>query len=116
MLITMAVIGILACAAISGYREYVMRSNQAHAKSQLMAIAQAEEIFRYSNNGYTSDKSQLTNCGWRDQYGKYKFTLSGATENAFLAVASADLNDDGKEDDVWTIDENNELHNTLHAW
>ena len=116
LLIVTAIIGILAAVAVPTYNRYLVHARQADAKTQLLAIAQAEEIFRFAHGEYTADKTLLTNYGWRDTCGKYTFTINAADASTFGAQATADLNGDGTSDDVWTVDQTSALVNTVHTW
>jgi type IV pilus assembly protein PilE len=116
LLVVVTMTALLAAIAVPCYNRYVMQSRQIEAKTQLLVVAQAEEIFRFSYGQYTADRSLLVNHGWKDVCGKYRFALTRATATTFLAEAVADLDGDGSNDDTWTVDQNGIPVNTVHAW
>lgn len=63
MMIAVAIIGILASIALPSYTEYIIRSNRAAAKSEMLAIANREEQFLLANRAYAS-KSDIAASGY----------------------------------------------------
>lgn len=59
LLITVAILGILASVAIPQYQQYVMRARRAEAKSALARVQGAQERYFTVNNTYTTDPTQL---------------------------------------------------------
>jgi len=55
LMITVAIVAILAAIALPSYQSYVMRSKRADAKSALLDLASREERHFSINNQYTSD-------------------------------------------------------------
>ncbi len=53
LLITVAIVGIIASIAIPSYRQHIMRSNRADATAALLNIAGQQEKFFLQNNAYT---------------------------------------------------------------
>ena len=54
LMITVAVIGILAAVALPSYRSYVMRANRAAAQSHMLALASKEEQYKLDARAYTT--------------------------------------------------------------
>lgn len=54
LMIVVAIIGILASIAFPSYTQYIIRSNRAAAKSEMLAIANREEQFLLANRAYAS--------------------------------------------------------------
>jgi type IV pilus assembly protein PilE len=108
LLIVLTILGILAVLAIPSYSKYMVKARQADAKTQLTAIRQAQEIYKFQYGSYTSATSLLT--GWRSTVGKYAFTVLNCSSTNFVAKAS--WMDGSTEMDSWTIDENGSL---IHA-
>lgn len=59
LLIVVVVVAILAAIAFPAYRDYVLRSNRAVAKSLLTQVADRQEQFFSSNNRYAANLSAL---------------------------------------------------------
>ena len=54
LMITVAIIGILAAIALPNYRQYVIRSNRVAAQSQMMDIANREQQYMFAQRSYTN--------------------------------------------------------------
>ena len=54
LMVVVAIIGILAAIAFPIYTQYIIHSNRAAAKSEMMAIANREEQFLLANRAYAS--------------------------------------------------------------
>jgi type IV pilus assembly protein PilE len=109
MLITIAVMGTLAMIALPQYSSYVAKSRQADAQAQLMAIRQAQEIYKLQYQSYTTVTANLS--GWQDTVGKYTFAITAADATTFSASATGNIDSDATLD-VWTIDQDGNLVNT----
>ena len=59
LMITVAVIAILAAVAMPSYREYVLRGNRLEAQSLLSDAAARQERWRAQNGSYTYDTKKL---------------------------------------------------------
>jgi type IV pilus assembly protein PilE len=55
LMITVAIIGILAAIALPNYQQYVIRSNRVAAQSQMMDIANREQQFLLANREYANE-------------------------------------------------------------
>lgn len=55
MLITVAILILIAAIAVPNYRNHVLRANRTDAKAALTRIAAAQEKFYLQNNSYTAD-------------------------------------------------------------
>ncbi len=109
MLITIAVMSTIVVIALPQYSKYVAKSRQQDAKGQLMAIRQAQEIYKLQYGTYTSVIGSLS--GWQNTAGKYTFAITGASATTFSASATGNIDSDAT-DDVWTIDQDGNLLNT----
>jgi prepilin-type N-terminal cleavage/methylation domain-containing protein len=112
LLIALAIMGILAVLAVPSYTKYVVKSRQADAKTQLVAVRQAQEIYRLQYAGYTPDTSLLS--GWQGTVGKYAFSIPSCTSSNFTAKAS--WTDGSTEMDVWTMDDSGTLTHTTNNY
>lgn len=63
LMITVAVIGILAAVAYPSYTQYIVRANRSAAQAQMMDIANREQQFLLANRAYAS-KSTLESSGY----------------------------------------------------
>lgn len=55
LIVTVAVVAILAAVAIPSYRQYVMRASRADATAALLRLASNQERFYLANNTYADD-------------------------------------------------------------
>jgi len=109
MLITIILMGIIAAIAIPQYSRYVSKSRQQDAQGQLMAIRQAQEIYKLQYGTYTTATGGLT--GWQTTVGKYTFAVTAANATTFTATATGNIDSDAG-NDVWTITESTNPQNT----
>jgi prepilin-type N-terminal cleavage/methylation domain-containing protein len=109
LLIAMAIMAILALVALPGYSRYVARSRQQDARSQLMAIRQAQEIYKLQYGSYTANTTLLS--GWLGTLNRYTFSVTGADASAFTARATGNIDGDPTKD-VWQIDQSGTMTNT----
>ena len=79
LMITVAVIGILAAVAIPSYTQYVIRANRSAAQAQMMDIANRQQQFLLANRTYVAD----TDAQWTAVYSlpsevaaKYSYTIT----------------------------------------
>ena len=63
LMITVAIIGILASIAYPSYQQYVIRGNRSAAQSQMMDIANREQQFLLADRAY-ADKATLENSSY----------------------------------------------------
>ena len=111
MLVTIAVMSAIAVIALPQYSRYVAKSRQPDAQGQLMAIRQAQEIYKLQYGTYTSATGALS--GWQDTVGRYTFAITAATATTFGASATGNIDSDATLD-VWTIDQDGALLNTTN--
>jgi prepilin-type N-terminal cleavage/methylation domain-containing protein len=109
MLITIAVMGVIVAIALPQYSKYVARSRQQDAKAQLMAVRQAQEIYKLQYGTYTTITANLS--GWKGTSGRYTFAVTAAAATTFSASATGNIDGDST-NDVWTMDQDGSLLNT----
>jgi type IV pilus assembly protein PilE len=63
LMITVAIVAILAAVAYPGYTQYVIRSKRSAAQAQMMDIANRQQQFLLANRNY-ADKTALTASGY----------------------------------------------------
>jgi type IV pilus assembly protein PilE len=63
LMITVAIVAILAAIAYPSYTQYVLRGHRAAAQSEMMDIANREQQFLLSNRSY-ADKAALEGSGY----------------------------------------------------
>ena len=112
LMIVIAIIGILAAIAIPNFLNYMCKSKQAEAKTNLGEIAVLEESYYGEHNTYTNDTGDL---GFETKgNARYTYTIPTANANAFTAQATS-TRVNGSNTDTWTIDQNRNLRNTANA-
>ncbi|WP_057830693.1 type IV pilin protein [Colwellia sp. TT2012] len=84
LMITVAIIGILAAIAYPSYTEYVTRANRTEALRELLRIANLEEQYFIDYRVYTNDISKLgvgSGIKFTTESGKYKLMLRNFNVN-----------------------------------
>lgn len=59
LMITVAIIGILAAIAYPSYQQYVIRGKRSAAQAEMMDIANRQQQYLLANRSYTDDASKL---------------------------------------------------------
>ncbi len=89
LIITVAIVIILAAIAIPNYRGQVMRSNRSDAMSALLRIAAAQEKFYLQNNTYTDSLgSDGLNVGEKSVNEHYTLNVRDTSLTGFTAEAT----------------------------
>ena len=81
LVVVVAIVALLATIAIPSYRQFVMRSHRAEAKSALLNLAAAQEKFYLQNNTYTAALDDAPPDG---------LGLLATTENGHYTIAIDD--------------------------
>ena len=63
LMITVAIIGILAAIALPNYSEYVKKANRRAAQAQMMDISNRQQQFLFANRAY-ANKTTLESSGY----------------------------------------------------
>lgn len=95
LIITVAIIGILAAIVVPMYTNHIRRARRSDAKVALESVRAMEEQYRAENGSYTTDRNDLVSFGWPDNGGNaidyvagdYTITLV-ADASGFLAQAT----------------------------
>lgn len=78
LMITVAIVAILAAVALPSYRDYVIRGNRAAAQGEMLDIANRQQQFLLANRSYAS-KTELEASGYRvpsEVSTKYDYTVT----------------------------------------
>jgi type IV pilus assembly protein PilE len=86
LLITIAIIGVLAALAYPAYDNYITKSRRTEATSTLMEMAQKQEDVRSDTNNYTSDIAELRMSLADKKY--YDFSITEASKSKFTLKAA----------------------------
>jgi type IV pilus assembly protein PilE len=94
LMITVAIVGILATVAYPAYTQYMIRANRAAAQAEMMNIANRQQQFLLTNRGYAS-KATLEASGYAlpsDVSSKYSYAIvvgAGAVPSYTLTFTPA---------------------------
>ena len=111
VMIVVVIIGILATLAYPSLEGYLQRSKQTEAKVGLSAVYNAQKIYFAINQTYADSLSNLDVQLETGGSSRYSITLTGSS-SSFTATAKGNLDDDAVLD-IWTIDQNKTLQNTV---
>ena len=96
LIITVAVIGILAAIAMPSYTQYTIRSSRQAVQSELVVMTSIQEKIYLNSNAYTSSVSTAYNgsstgglgvATGKSRDGKYTFSVTVATATYTLTAA-----------------------------
>jgi type IV pilus assembly protein PilE len=80
LMVTVAIIGILAAVAVPSYQQYVVRGNRAAAQAVMMDIANRQQQLLLANRSYaTHTDAAWTNTGYTlpdEVRGKYSYSIT----------------------------------------
>lgn len=116
ILVVLVIIGILVLLALPNLLPLITKAKSTEAKVQLEHLSTLQKTFFYEKSKYSSDlteigfiQEKLTTDG-KDGRANYKIEIVKATNNAFLARATAvtDFDGDGTFN-VWEIDQDKNL-------
>ena len=111
VMIVVVIIGILATLAYPSLEGYLQRSKQTETKVGLSAVYTAQKIYFAINQTYADSLSNLDVHLETGGSSRYSITLTGSS-SSFTATAKGNLDDDAVLD-IWTIDQNKTLQNTV---
>jgi len=110
LVVVVAIVALLATIAIPSYRQFVLRSHRAEAKSALLNLAAAQEKFYLQNNTYTDALADAPPVGLgltaTTENGYYTIVIDDADTDSFTATATtAGGQADDDDCDTFTIDQ-----------
>jgi len=85
LMITVAIIGILAGIAYPSYSSYILKSRRADAKAGLVTLQMAQEKYRVNNASYADDATLVTPDG---TYYAFAVTAGSATGTGYTITAT----------------------------
>lgn len=90
LMITVAILAIVAAVAIPSYTSYVDRGKRAEARTALLDIAARQERYYSNNRQYTNQLSELNISSSTSENGYYTLsvTASGSNKQDFDATAA----------------------------
>jgi type IV pilus assembly protein PilE len=103
LMVVLLIVALLASVAVPSYRQYVLRSHRAEAKTALLNVAAAQERFYLQNNTYTTDLTSAATAsppglgqsdygaaaGVQTENGWYMLAVTAANGTAFSVTATA---------------------------
>jgi len=108
LVVAVLVLAVIAIIALPMRAIQVKKSEQVHAKAQLMTIKESQERYKMEYGKYTTDTTKLVN--WKAGTKKYRFQVAYADRSRFTAQAHGDTNyDKVYDDDIWAIDQSGTL-------
>jgi len=89
LMITVAILGILATVALPQYQDYISRTSRSDATKALQRMADAQEQFVLRNNAssYTTDVSLIG--GSQTEHGYYTLSVVSADASTYVLQATA---------------------------
>jgi type IV pilus assembly protein PilE len=107
LLVTMAIVGIIASVAYPSYMESVRKARRSDATTTLLDIQLAQEKYRANNPSYTTSLSNLGFSGTDSWEGYYTLSVASASGTAFSASATPKSGSAQEDDDCsFTITQN----------
>ncbi|MEN8135660.1 MAG: prepilin-type N-terminal cleavage/methylation domain-containing protein [Thermodesulfobacteriota bacterium] len=109
VMIVVAIIGILAAIAAPAYFNHVLRSRQALAVYELMAINAAQERFFAMNGAYALTLGELDGYAsagggnYNGQYFEYSLVVPPLPQKMYI-TATADLDGDPATETIWRLE------------
>ena len=88
LMITVAVVGILALVALPSYQDYIRKARRADGKSALLRVQLQQEKWRAGHTTYSADLAAI-GVATASTDGHYTLALSGADEAGYTATATA---------------------------
>lgn len=92
LMVTVAIVAILATIAISGYSSSVQKSRRTDARSAILDLAAREEKLFSTNNAYSSVPSDVgySGAGWPIQVGNF-YNLSVTTTSTTYTITATPI-------------------------
>lgn len=88
LMITVAVIAILATVAYPQYQDYVRRGNRSAAQTFMMTVAQRQEQYLLTNRSYATTIAALNLTQPPETVGRYTFALEGMGTATYTVSAT----------------------------
>jgi prepilin-type N-terminal cleavage/methylation domain-containing protein len=107
LLITVVVVCLIIVIVLPMHAVRLKKSEQTHAKEQLVTIKESEERYKMEYGAYTTDTTKLAN--WKTGTKKYRFHVEYADSSRFMAQAHGDVDNGKYNNDVWAIDQSGTL-------
>lgn len=113
LMIVVVIIGILAALAIPRFMSATVRAKQSEAQTILKQIYTLERTYRQREGAYTND---LTAIGFNTPTNaKYAYAIDAAAANTFTASATGLAGDADLVGNVFTIDQDGTITETVAA-
>ncbi|MDF1797086.1 MAG: type IV pilin protein [Coxiellaceae bacterium] len=88
LVITVAIVAILAAVAIPSFNSYLLKSHRSDAYSSLLSMQLAEERYRASNTAYGT-LAQVWNGVTTSEDGRYTLAVSNTSATTYTLTATA---------------------------
>ena len=112
VMVTLVIVAVIAGLAYPRYQKMVSRSKQTEPKTILQSIYMGQDLYITANQAYTANLSELD--VEIPVSAKYVYSITvGEGGTSFVATAQANIDNDDVID-VWQIDHENNLTNTVN--
>lgn len=89
LVICLAIVAVLTTIAVPGYRSHLLRARRLDAQQALLDLHALQQRYLFDHGRYAAHLAELSDRrDWRSPEGHYVLSLSGATDERWIATAA----------------------------